>query len=74
MIHNVKKLNNTDLKGYFILGTNGEFKSLKADEKLKIIKIVSEYAAENKVIMAGTAAESTKETIDLTLEAAKLIL
>lgn len=72
LISNIEKLNNTNLRGYFILGTNGEFKSLTATEKLEIIRLTIENAAENKVIMAGTAAESTKETIDLTLEAAKL--
>ncbi|MFW5988516.1 MAG: dihydrodipicolinate synthase family protein, partial [bacterium] len=72
LIENVKKLNKTDLTGYFILGTNGEFKSLTVEERLKIIELVVKYSEEDKIIMAGTAAESTKETIDITMEAAKL--
>lgn len=68
---NVKKMNETGLKGYFVLGTNGEFKSLTTEEKMKVLDVVVENAADDKVIMAGTAAESTKETIDLTLEAAE---
>jgi 4-hydroxy-2-oxoglutarate aldolase len=72
LIGNVKKLNDSDLKGYFILGTNGEFKSLTTEEKLKIIEATVSNAEKDKVVMAGTAAESTKETIDITLEAAKL--
>jgi len=72
LISNIKKLNKSELKGYFILGTNGEFKSLTTDEKLKIIQTVVDESSDEKVIMAGTAAESTKETIDTTIEAAKL--
>lgn len=72
LINNIKQWNNTGLAGYFILGTNGEFKSLSVDEKFKVLKTVVEHAAEDKIVMAGTAAESTKETIDLTLEAAKI--
>ncbi len=69
---NVKKMNQSGLRGYFVLGTNGEFKSLTADEKMKVLKTVIDNASDDKVVMAGTGAESTKETIDLTLEAAKL--
>ncbi len=72
LIENVKKLNKTGLKGYFVLGTNGEFKSLSVEERIKVLEIVVEYAADDKIVMAGTAEESTKETIDITLEAAKI--
>jgi 4-hydroxy-2-oxoglutarate aldolase len=69
---NVQKMNQTGLRGYFVLGTNGEFKSLSVEERLKVLQTVVEHAAPDKVIMAGTAAESTKETIDITKEAAKI--
>ena len=72
LINNVKKMNKTNLRGYFALGTNGEFKSLSVEERLLVLKTVIENAGDDKVVMAGTAAESTKETIDITLEAAKL--
>ena len=72
LAENVKKMNETGLRGYFVLGTNGEFKSLSVAERLEILKTVIKNAAPDKVIMAGTAAESTKETIDITREAAKL--
>ncbi|MFW5985948.1 MAG: dihydrodipicolinate synthase family protein, partial [Halanaerobiales bacterium] len=72
LIDNVKKLNKTGLTGYFVLGTNGEFKSLSVEERLKVTETVVKHAAADKIVMAGTAAESTKETIDITLEAAKL--
>lgn len=69
---NIKKLNETKLSGYFVLGTNGEFKSLSVEERFTVLKTIVEYAADDKIVMAGTSAESTKETIDLTLEAAKI--
>ncbi|HBL35300.1 MAG TPA: dihydrodipicolinate synthase family protein [Firmicutes bacterium] len=72
IVNNVKKMNQTGLRGYFVLGTNGEFKSLSVEERLKVLKTVIDNAAPDKIIMAGTAAESTKETIDITKEAAKI--
>ncbi len=69
---NVQKMNKTNLRGYFVLGTNGEYKSLSVEERLLVLKTVVDDAGPDKVVMAGTGAESTKETIDITLEAAKL--
>lgn len=72
LINNVRKMNKTNLRGYFVLGTNGEYKSLSVEERLLVLKTVIEHAGADKVVMAGTGAESTKETIDITLEAARL--
>jgi len=69
---NIEKMNKTGLKGYFALGTNGEFKSLSIEERLKVLEVVVKYRAPDKIIMAGTAEESTKVTIEITLEAAKI--
>ncbi|HBT17071.1 MAG TPA: dihydrodipicolinate synthase family protein, partial [Firmicutes bacterium] len=66
LIENVRKMNQTKLRGYFVLGTNGEFNSLSVEERLSVLKAVVENASDDKVIMAGTATESTKETIDIT--------
>ncbi len=72
IVNNVKKMNETALRGYFVLGTNGEFRSLSTEEKMEILKTVVKHAAPDKIIMAGTSAESTKETIDITKEAAQV--
>jgi len=32
LAYNINKLNNSGLRGYLILGTNGEFKSLSEEE------------------------------------------
>ena len=62
---NVRRLNATGLRGYFVLGTNGEYKSLTTEERLQVLDVVVQHHAPGKVVMAGCGAESTKETIDL---------
>lgn len=69
---NIQKMNLTGLRGYFVLGTNGEFKSLTTKEGLEVLRTVLEHRSPDKVVMAGTAAESTYETIELTLKAADI--
>jgi len=69
---NVRKMNDTGLRGYFVCGTNGEFKSLTVEERLQIFETVVKHAAPDKVVMGGAAAESTKETIEITKNAAEL--
>jgi 4-hydroxy-2-oxoglutarate aldolase len=68
---NIKKLNGTSIRGYLALGSNGENKSLTYDEKLKVLEIFVNNKAD-KVVMAGTGCESTKETISFSKDAAKL--
>jgi 4-hydroxy-2-oxoglutarate aldolase len=69
---NIKKLNASRLRGYLILGTNGEFKSLTEAERGKVLKTVVRVAGKDKVVMAGTGRESTKESIVATKEAASI--
>lgn len=67
---NIQKLNETGVRGYLALGSNGEFKSLSIPEKEKILKTIVEIAGEDKVILAGAGAESLQETVELTQMAA----
>ncbi len=67
---NIEKMNGSGLRGYFVLGTNGEYKTLSEDEQFKVVDVFVKTAAKNKVVMAGTGAESTRETIRLTRKAA----
>jgi 4-hydroxy-2-oxoglutarate aldolase len=60
------------LDGVVILGSNGEFALLDRAEKLELIEAGVEAIGGRKVVMAGTGAESTKGTIELTKEAAAL--
>lgn len=72
IIENVKKMNRSGLRGYFACGTNGEFQSLSVEERLKVMETVVKNASKDKVVMGGTAAESTKETIEITRQAAEI--
>ncbi|HAX17196.1 MAG TPA: dihydrodipicolinate synthase family protein [Actinobacteria bacterium] len=68
---NIKKYNRTSIRGYLALGSNGENKSLTFDEKLKILEVFIKNK-QDKVVMAGTGCESTKETIEFSRQAAEL--
>ncbi len=68
---NLRKLNETDLTGYLALGTNGEFKSLSDAEQIKVLEIFALEKGE-KVVMVGTACESTRQTIEKTKKAAEM--
>lgn len=69
---NVEKMNSSGLTGYFSLGTNGEYKSLTDNEKLKVFETVVKHTSSNIVIMAGTGGESTKKTIEMTRAVAEM--
>jgi len=60
---NLRKLNETDLAGYFALGSNGEFKSLSDKEQIQVLEVFAEQKGQ-KVVMVGTACESTRQTIE----------
>ena len=60
---NLRKLNETNLAGYLALGSNGEFKSLSDKEQIRILEVFAEEKG-NKVVLAGTACESTRRTIE----------
>ncbi len=72
MASNVQKLNGSRLRGYLVLGTNGEFRSLSTSEQMEVLQTVVRTASPDKVIMAGTGAESTKISIDLCHQAAEI--
>jgi 4-hydroxy-2-oxoglutarate aldolase len=64
--HNVEKWNRTPLAGYVVCGSTGESVYLTTEEKIKMWDWVAEYAASDKVLMAGTGMESVRETVALT--------
>jgi 4-hydroxy-2-oxoglutarate aldolase len=69
---NLKRWNDTSLTGYTVLGTTGEFVSLTLDEKKRVLERAREATPREKVFLAGTGAESTVETLELTRWAASL--
>ncbi len=64
--HNIEKLNRTALSGYVVCGSTGESVMLTTDEKVQLWEWVAEYAAPDKLLMAGTGMESVRETVALT--------
>jgi len=60
---NLRKLGDTALTGYLALGSNGEFRSLSDSEQIQVLEV---FAGEkgDKIVMAGTACESTRHTIE----------
>ncbi|MBN1479250.1 dihydrodipicolinate synthase family protein [candidate division KSB1 bacterium] len=51
------------LKGLLALGSNGEFRSLTDREQWQVLEIFAEFKGD-KIILVGTACESTCETIE----------
>jgi 4-hydroxy-2-oxoglutarate aldolase len=69
---NIRKYRETPLSGFFVLGSNGENKSLTEGEKLKIIEGVLQEKSETQMVMAGTGYESTRQTIVFSKQVAEL--
>jgi 4-hydroxy-2-oxoglutarate aldolase len=71
IVFNISKLKQYGLAGFLILGSNGELVMLSREEKARVYNAAREAIGTEKVMLAGTGAESTRETILLTREAAK---
>src|ERR1039457_1209640 len=64
--HNVEKWNRTALSGYVVMGSTGESVMLTSEEKAMLWGMVANYAAPDKLLIAGTGVESVRETVSLT--------
>ena len=67
---NIKKYNGTALAGYVALGSTGEAVYLSDAESLKVVESVRKTASLDRAVIAGTARESTRMTLEFTNEAA----
>jgi 4-hydroxy-2-oxoglutarate aldolase len=70
--HNVEKWNRTTLSGYVVCGSTGESVMLTTEEKTQLWGLVAQYAASDKLLIAGTGVESVRETVCLTNRAAAM--
>ena len=70
--HNIEKYNQTALAGYVVCGSTGESVFLSTEEKIRLWEWVAEYSAPDKLLIAGTGAESVRETVDVTNRTAEL--
>jgi 4-hydroxy-2-oxoglutarate aldolase len=62
--------NRFDLAGVVVLGSNGEAVLLDESEKLRLIETARAGVPEDRAMVVGTGAQSTRETIALTQAAA----
>jgi 4-hydroxy-2-oxoglutarate aldolase len=69
---NIERWSQTGLKGFVVLGSNGEYVYLSPEEKRKAVETVVQCSPDNMAVIAGTGCESTGETIALTNDCAKL--
>jgi 4-hydroxy-2-oxoglutarate aldolase len=69
---NVARYNKTRLAGYVSNGSTSESVLLKWEEVYQVWETVIDAAAPEKILIAGTGAESTAETIEHTHRAARI--
>ena len=70
LVENLERWNQYDLRGYVVLGSNGEGVYLDEAEKVRVWETARRAIPTDKLLVAGTGAESTRQTITITLRAA----
>jgi 4-hydroxy-2-oxoglutarate aldolase len=63
--HNIDRYSRTPISGIVILGSTGEAVMLGDDETQEVLRVAREAAAPEKVLLAGVARESLRETLRL---------
>ena len=71
MRSNLRFWNQFDLRGMVALGSNGEAVLLDPEERIRVVETVRSSIPEDRLLIAGTGCQGTRETIDLTRRAAK---
>lgn len=62
--YNIDIYNNTKLRGYMPLGSNGEFQGLTDEESVKVLKTVYKHKQKDRIIVGGCGRESAYKTIE----------
>jgi 4-hydroxy-2-oxoglutarate aldolase len=70
--HNIEKWNATGLSGYVVVASTGESVMLGTDEKIQLWEWVAQWAAPEKLLIAGTGMDSVHQTVALTNRAADI--
>jgi 4-hydroxy-2-oxoglutarate aldolase len=63
---NIEKYNKVNLSGYLVVGSTGEGILMNETERLTAIETVRSAAGGEKIIVAGTGAQSTRATVEFT--------
>jgi 4-hydroxy-2-oxoglutarate aldolase len=69
---NIDTLSRKELRGFVVLGSNGEFVMLTPQEKYWVLDAARQAIPSEMLMIAGTGCQSTGETVDLTQKAAEL--
>jgi len=69
---NLRRYNQTEISGYVVLGSTGESVLLSREESESLLVAAQQEAVPGKLLIAGTGAESTAETVARTKRAAAL--
>jgi len=69
---NMRTYKNSPLAGYFVLGSNGENKSMTEKEKLTVLETAISERDSQQLVLAGAGYESTRQTIAFSKRAAEL--
>ena len=72
LVENLERWNQYDLAGYVVLGSNGEAAYLTGQEKLHVLEAARRAIPADRIMIAGTGCESTRQTIALTRQAAQV--
>ncbi len=67
---NIQRWNKTGLRGYVVMGSNGESAYLTREEKLKLVETAKKYLSPGMLLLAGTGSDSIRETVALSDDAA----
>jgi len=69
---NLEFLNQFDLRGFVVMGTNGEHVLLSEREKYQVMEVARAVIPPDKLMIVGTGCQSTSETMVLTNGAASI--
>jgi len=72
LAENLRAWSATDLRGFVVLGSTGEFPMLGEEERDRVLAVAREAIPRAKTFLAGTGADSTRHTIARTKRAAEL--
>lgn len=63
---NLNRWNQEPLNGYVLGGSNGEYVFLTPEERVETVRVVRQVMPPGRLLIAGSAMESTRDTIALT--------
>ena len=72
LVRNLGFLSSFDLRGYVVLGSNGEAVHLSIEERIRLLELARSLIPEDRLLIAGTGCASTLQTIELSERAANI--